>query len=290
MASVHVPLFVYVRSNAWNLSGVQGQCAGMRIAKLTVMVLVMAGGPVAGQTLTFEAASVKPSMSGDLRMRGGTRGRIYNAVNLPLRRLIATAYDLQLEEFRLIGDLPLLSQRFDVTATMPENASPRQVPMMLRALLADRFTLVVHTETRDASVMELRMVRSDGRLGPGLRRSSVDCVAAEGAGRAIPLPEPGQQPACESEIGDGIRGRGQPIPSLARMLSLFVQRRVLDGTGLAGGFDFDLKFDGAASGPGVDSSGALVTALQEQLGLRLESVRQPVEFIVIDRVEMPTPD
>jgi uncharacterized protein (TIGR03435 family) len=262
----------------------------MRIAKLTVMVVVMAGGPVAGQTPTFEAASVKPSMSGDLRMRGGTRGRSYTAVNLPLRRLIATAYDLQVEEFRLVGDLPLLSQRFDVTATMPENASPRQVSMMLRALLGDRFKLVVHTETREASVLELRMDRRDGRFGPALRTAAVDCEALEAAGRTVPPAEPGQQPMCEREIGDGIRGRGQPMSSLARMLGLFVQRRVLDGTGLSGGFDFDLKFEGAAGGPGVDASSALMTALQEQLGLKLESVRAPVEFIVIDRVEAPTPD
>jgi uncharacterized protein (TIGR03435 family) len=257
------------------------------IVSIVIVAVTSAG---RGQPMTFDAASVKPNTSGDLRIRGGTRGRTYSAVNLPLRRLVATAYELQLEEFRLVGDLPLLSQRFDVTATIPENASPRHVPLMLRTLLADRFKLVVHTETREASVLELRMERGDGRLGPGLRRASVDCVAAETAGGASPVAEPGQPSICEREIGDSIRGRGQPMSSLARMLSLFVQRRVLDGTGLAGGFDFDLKFEGAAGGPGVESSGALVTALQEQLGLKLESVRAPVEFIVIDRVEAPTPD
>jgi uncharacterized protein (TIGR03435 family) len=259
-------------------------------ALIVSVVIVTIASAVRGQPTAFDAASVKPNTSGDVRMRGGTRGRTYNAVNLPLRRLIATAYELQLEEFRLVGEQPLLSQRFDVTATIPENASPRQVPIMLRALLADRFKLVVHAETREAPVLELRMERGDGRLGPGLRRASLDCAAAEAAGRAIPPPEPGQQPMCESEIGDGIKGRGQPMPSLARMLSVFMGRRVLDGTGLAGGFDFDLQFEGAAGGPGVESSGALVTALQEQLGLKLESVRQPVEFIVIDRVEAPTAD
>ncbi len=93
---------------------------------------------------------------------------------------------------------------------------------------------------------------------------------------------------CESEIGDSIKGRGQPLSSLARMLTVFVQRRVEDKTGLSGGFDFELQFEGAAAGPGVDSSSALVTALQEQLGLRLESIRAPVEFVVVDRIEAPT--
>ena len=74
------------------------------------------------------------------------------------------------------------------------------------------------------------------------------------------------------------------------MLTVFVQRRVVDRTGLAGGFDFDLQFDGAATGPGVDSTSALITALQEQLGLKLESTRAPVEFVVVDSVQAPTPD
>src|SRR5688572_14213854 len=89
-----------------------------------VIAVVVAGSSVSSQMQTFEAASVKPNTSGDLRVRGGTRGRAYNAVNMPLRRIIATAYDLQLEEFRLVGDQPLLAERFDITATIPENASP----------------------------------------------------------------------------------------------------------------------------------------------------------------------
>jgi uncharacterized protein (TIGR03435 family) len=255
---------------------------------LTFILAVVASGPVAGQSPTFEAASVKPNTSGDFRVRGGTQGRIYTAVNMPLRRIVATAYELQLEAFRLVGDQALLSDRFDITATFPEAATVRDVPAMLRALLAERFTLVVHTETRDASVFALVVARRDGRPGPGLRQAALDCVAAQAAGRIIGPPEPGQQPLCESEIGDRIKGRGQPLSSLARMLTVFVQRRVEDRTGLSGGFDFELQFEGAAAGPGVDSSGALITALQEQLGLRLESIRAPVEFIVIDSVEALT--
>jgi uncharacterized protein (TIGR03435 family) len=223
-------------------------------------------------------------------MRGGARGRAYNAVNMPLRRIIATAFELQAEGFRLVGDLPLLAERFDITATIPEGASPRQIPAMLRGLLAERFKLVVHTETRDTPVLSLTLARRDGRLGPKLRRAAVDCVAAEAAGRAIPPPEPGQQATCESEVSDGIRGRGQPLRSLAAMLTVFVQRRVVDNTGLTGGFDFDVQFYGAAAGPGVDASSALITELQEQLGLKLESTRAPVEFMVVDAIERPTPN
>ena len=256
------------------------------LALLTVAVLIST--PAAGQAPAFEAASVKPNTSGDFRMRGGIQGRIYTAVNMPLRRIVATAYELQLEGFRLVGDQALLSDRFDITATFPESATARDVPAMLRTLLAERFKLAVHTETRDASVFALVLARRDGRLGPKLRQAALDCVAAAAGGRAIPQPEPGQPPVCESEISDSIKGRGQPLSSLARMLTVFVQRRVEDKTGLSGGFDFELQFEGAAAGPGVDSSSALVTALQEQLGLRLESIRAPVEFVVVDHIEAPT--
>ena len=258
------------------------------LALLTVAVLLSI--PAAGQPPVFEAASVKPNTSGDFRMRGGIRGRNYNAVNLPLRRIVAAAYQLELEGFRLVGSQSLLNDRFDVTATVPETASPRQFPAMLRTLLAERFKLAVHTETREAAVFALVLARRDGRPGPKLRQAALDCVAAAAAGRAIPQPEPGQPPVCESEISDSIKGRGQPLSSLARMLTVFVQRRVEDKTGLTGGFDFDLQFDAAATGPTVDAASNVITALQEQLGLRLESVRAPVEFVVIDRIEQPTPD
>lgn len=262
---------------------------GIRPGAVLIAAVIIAS-PVAGQTPTFEAASVKPNTSGDLRIRGGVRGRAYSAVNMPLRRIIAAAYELQLEDFRLDGDQSLLADRFDITATLPEKAAPRDVPAMLRALLGDRFKLVVHTETRDAPVLALGLARRDGRFGPALRQASDDCAAIEAMGRAIPQPEPGQPAICESEIGDRIKGRGQPIGVLARMLTPFMQRRVLDKTGLTGGFDFDLQFEGASAGPGIDSGRALITALREQLGLELESTRAPVEFVVIDAVWPPTPD
>jgi uncharacterized protein (TIGR03435 family) len=258
------------------------------LTHLTLALGVLVSGQVVGQTPTFEAASVKPNTSGDFRVRGGTQGRIYTAVNMPLRRIVATAYEVQLESFRLVGDQALLSDRFDITATFPESATARDVPAMLRALLAERFKLVVHAETREAPIFALVVARRDGQPGPGLHQAALDCVAAQAAGRIIPPPEPDQQPLCESEISDRIRGRGQPLSSLARMLTVFVQRRVEDRTGLSGGFDFELQFEGAAAGPGIDSSGALITALQEQLGLRLESIRAPVEFIVVNGVEAPT--
>ena len=259
--------------------------------------------PAAGQTPAFEAASVKLNTSGDLRIRAGTRGRTYTAVNTPLRGIVAAAYELQFEGFRLVTeqrglktplyDASIMDQRFDITATIPEAGTPRDVPAMLHALLVDRFKLAAHSETREAPVFALVLARRDGRPGPGLRQAALDCVAAAAAGRVIPPPEPGQPAICETEISDRIRGRGQPLSSLARMLTVFVQRRVVDRSGLSGGFDFDLQFEAGATGPTgptVDAASNVITALQEQLGLRLESTRAPVEFVVVDRIEQPTPD
>lgn len=275
-------------STVGTFSQSNGNAVVMGQLRLVILaVTVVAVCHAIGQVPAFEAASVKPNTSGDVRMRGGTQGRIYSAVNMPLRRIVAAAYQLELEAFRLIGSQPLLANRFDVTATIPEGVSPRQVPAMLRTLLIDRFKLITHTETRETSVFALVPARRDGRLGPGLRQATLDCVAAQAAGRIIPQPELGQ-PLCESEVSDSIKGRGQPLSSLARMLSVFLQRRVEDRTGLAGGFDFDLRFEAAATGPTVDAASNVITALQEQLGLRLESVRAVMEFVVIDSIEAPT--
>jgi uncharacterized protein (TIGR03435 family) len=237
----------------------------------TVVAAVLIVCPMFSQGPTFDAASITPNTSADSRRRAGTQGRLYAAVNVPLRRIVAAAYELELEDFRLVGDHPLLSLRFDITGTLPESATPREVPAMLRTLLAERFTLVVHTETREAAVLALTVARRDGRLGPKLVRSA-----------------DGVKP--ESQISDSIKGRAQQVSSLARMLSMFMQRRVVDKTGLNGAFDFDLQFDGLASGPSIDASTALITAIQEQLGLKLESIRAPVDFVIIDAIEPPTPN
>jgi len=269
------------------------------VVLLTLTAAVVLAGAALGQAPAFEAASVKPNRSGEFRMRAGTQGRIYTAVNMPLRRVVAAAYELDLEPFRLVTEprgpkTPLydsiLGSRFDITATIPESASRRQVPAMLRTLLAERFKLVVHTEPREAPVFALMLARRDGRPGPGLREAALDCVAAQAEGRIIPAPEPGKEAQCESEISGSIKGRGQPLSSLARMLSVFLERRVEDRTGLTGGFDFDLQFESAPTGATVDAAGSIITALQEQLGLRLESMRASIEFVVVDGIEALSPD
>jgi uncharacterized protein (TIGR03435 family) len=257
-----------------------------------------------GDTATFEVTSVRLNKSGLPTMNLGRpfKGRTYSAKNAPIRNIIGLAYGIPparvaggpswlgapSTDMRFIG-----GDRFDITATLPSGDDPDQIPSMLRKLLRDRFNLVVHRENRDSPVYALVVDRADGRLGPRLRKVSFDCEAAQAAGTLIPAPKPGERSPCEREVGGEIVGRGQRLSELARMVSLFTDRPVIDRTSLNGGFDFDLKFPELetsidATGPRTDPASFIFTAVQVQLGLKLESTRGVLEFIVVDRVEHPT--
>src|SRR5262249_31121787 len=137
--------------------------------------------------VTFEVASVRANRSGGLGMPSGTKGRTYTAKNIALRNLIAAAY--QAATARVLGgpewvgaasvDMRLVGgHRFNFLPLFPEATTAGQVPEMLRNLLADRFKLTVHTEAREAPLYSLVVARNDGRLGPQLRKASIDCDAA----------------------------------------------------------------------------------------------------------------
>jgi uncharacterized protein (TIGR03435 family) len=175
---------------------------------------------------------------------------------------------------------------------------------MIRALLAERFKLTVHNETKDLPIYALVMARSDGRLGPELHRSETDCAAlmAAGRGRGAPPapPQPGAPMPCGVRIGPGnLAAGGAALSQVASSLSMFVGRVVLDRTGLTGAFDINLTWTpdqmpqrppGAPDLP-IDPNGpSIFTAVQEQLGLKLDSARGPVEMLVIDRAEHPVED
>jgi bla regulator protein blaR1 len=257
----------------------------------------------------FEVASVKPNHSGDgpnrLALQPG--GRI-TAENMALRNLVRFAF--QLQDFQLVGGPDWIAkERFDVVAkaehdivpTPPGTTGPGQ--LMLRSLLADRFKLAIHQEKRELPVYALVVARSDGRLGPQLQRSAVDCQAIVTAqlGRGGPAPMVNGRPQCGMRNAPGnLIGGGFPLSQLVTALSQFAQRTVVDRTGLTGNFDVELHWTpeqlltpppGAPPLPPVDPNGpSLFTAVQEQLGLKLESTKDSVEVLVIDHVEHPTPD
>jgi uncharacterized protein (TIGR03435 family) len=181
---------------------------------------------------------------------------------------------------------------------------PQEALLMLRSLLEERFKLVAHREAREMPIFELVVARKDGRLGPGLHKSSVDCDALFAGGRAAAPPspplQPNEAPPCRM-IGGPARtiAAGVTMQQLAANLSNHLQRFVVDKTGLNERFDFNIgwtpdQLPTSAPPPGippVDPNGPpLVTALQEQLGLKVEAARGPVDVLVIDGVEHPTPD
>jgi uncharacterized protein (TIGR03435 family) len=263
--------------------------------------------------LEFEVASVKPNKSGDGRvMLGMAPGGRFTATNVTLRMLIRNAY--QLQDFQIAGGPNWLnSDHFDIVAKADRDVAPAQpggppgpLQMMLRALLADRFKLAAHNETRDMPIYALVLARSDGKLGPQLHPSATDCAAIMAANRARggpPAFPEAARPPCGMRMGPGqMSGGAFPLSQLASTLSVIVQRVVIDRSGLTGAYDFDLTWTpdqtlqgqpppGAPAPPPIDPNGpSIFTALQEQLGLKLDSQRGPVDVLVIDKAEPPTPD
>lgn len=241
----------------------------------------------------FEVASVKQNRSGSpQRGMGFQPGGRFRATNMTLRGIVAAAYGTPepLPLFRVLeGPGWIDADRFDIEAIAgSEFAETQSRPgwtvrgeLMLRTLLADRFRLVARQETRDLPAYALVMARSDGRLGQQLRRSTDDCQ------NAAPIPcggFGGNQP-------NRVSGRHLTLDQLARFIMLnAVDRPVVNRTGLEGNFSLDLDYT-RTLGPNVtptDSEPSIFTALQEQLGLRLQPIMLPLEVVIIDRVEQPT--
>jgi bla regulator protein BlaR1 len=266
---------------------------------------------------TFEVASIKINTSGDGRVAFQNQPGRFVATNVTLRLLIRNAY--QLQDFQISGGPSWIgSDHFDVVAKIENGEArdplsagrqdptrPTRLQLMIRALLAERFQLAVHTETKELPVYALVLARTDGRLGPELRRSDTDCAApfgaARGRGGAPPPPQSsGGNLQCGIRVGPGSMSvGGVSLSQLANSLSMFTGRVVLDRTGLTGAFDANLTWTpdqmpqrppGAPDLP-IDPNGpSLFTAVQEQLGLKLDSQKGPVEILVIDRAEHPTQD
>jgi bla regulator protein blaR1 len=259
---------------------------------------------------SFEVASIKPNRSGDgfINMQVLAGGRV-NIQNMPVAELIRIAYGVQ--PFQIDGGPGwVTADRFDVAAKaeteFPPGGPGQALQPMMRSLLVERFGLRVRRETKEMPIYALTLARSDGRLGPKLNPSTVDCAAVRGrgAGRGGPPapPGPGERPECGFFGRPGsIAAGGVPLDQVAQMLSGRVRRTVVNKTGLAGNYSFDIEFTpdqmpppGAVAPLGaapIDPNGpSIFTALQEQLGLKLDSQRGPVEMLVIESVSRPTPD
>jgi uncharacterized protein (TIGR03435 family) len=283
--------------NSMRISSVVMKCVAS-------FLIACAGGRALAQAQAqkFEVASVKPNTSGERNISIGMEpGGRFTARNVPLRLLILNAYRLQ--DFQLVGGPDwIASERFDITAkgygdfTPPTPGGPAGgAQLMMRSLLEERFQLATHQETRTLPIYALVLAREDKKLGPQLKVSPVDCVALAGVrrqGGPPPAFAPGEPRPCSTRMAPGmLSANGFPISNLAQTLSQSVGRFVVDRTGLTGNFDVELSWAPDQGPQGGDVTGASIfTALQEQLGLKLESTRGPVDVTVIDRVERPTPD
>lgn len=252
----------------------------------------------------FDVASIKPAaptehfMFGVRLMPGGG----INAANVTLKLLIQNAYGV--DDFQISGGPGWIeTARYNIEAKPDSPADPNEWREMLKNLLADRFRLVLHRETRETPVYALVLARKDGKLGSGMIESKQGGCVARDSSKPLRPPGPGEPPFC----GNVLMGASQLIATastagdMAPMLSRIVRRKVIDKTGLTGKYDFTLKYTpdenqrAMMSPPGMpppapaDSSGpTLFTALQEQLGLKLEPRKAPVEIFVIDRAEKPS--
>jgi uncharacterized protein (TIGR03435 family) len=286
----------------------------MRGVLLAVVVAASMAIPRA-QTATappsFEVASIRQNRDGSVPQKFDWQhgGRV-TVTAYPLFQLIRIAYNsnsIQTEGQIVGGPSWLKSDRFDLVAKAngsldaDETGRPTLLIAMLRSLLEDRFHVRVHTELRDALVYFLALANKDGRLGPQLHRSAQeDCRGPVGT-----LVPPDSTHWCGWRGGGTGRYTIQGL-TMADMATGFagtwtVGRPVLDRTGLSGRWDAQIDFvptflpgpnaDSAPiPNPAADSGPSMLSAMRDQLGLKLEAARAKVEYLVIDRVERPTPD
>jgi uncharacterized protein (TIGR03435 family) len=275
---------------------------------IAILVLVAGGAFASAQSpatppggLAFEVASIRPNKSGSTSSStdDGIPGR-YTATNVTLRMSISSAYGLNpfRDRDRLVGPAWIDQDRFDIAAR-GSNTSRQQVPQMLQGLLTERFNLRLHTEMREQPVYALVLAGSGGKMGPGLKPAT-ECDKSPGggsAGSASAAAAPAPLIPCGTRsFSDGrgsmLTGGAIRMVDLAGNLTGPAERVVIDRTGLAGTYNVELRY----ARPNLQSAGqdgglpVLFTALQEQLGLKLEPLRAPVEVFVIDRIEQPTPD
>jgi uncharacterized protein (TIGR03435 family) len=257
------------------------------IATLILSSAAAAQDPAAKVLPQFEVATIKPSApitDGRVRIAmGGDPGRI-NYQGLPIKMILARAFDIK--DYQISGPDWLDSERFDVMAKIPEGVSREQVPAMLQALLAERFKMTFHRDKKEMGIYALIVAKG------GVKMKALE-ESAEGVGQM-------------QMMGRGHFTSKLTLAGLADFLSRWVDRPVLDMTDTKANYDIKLDWTpepgqggmkgvggpqgpprgGEEGGSNPDTAGpSLFTAVQEQLGLKLESRKAPVDLLVIDHIE-----
>jgi uncharacterized protein (TIGR03435 family) len=224
---------------------------------------------------TFEVASVRSNPEsgppGDIPVNAENSPGHFAMRDKPLRYFIEWAYDLK--DYQIAGpDWINLDQRFDITANAPGPASNDQMRPMLQALLAERFQMKSHFEKHDLNVYAL--IRGKGE--PNLKKA-----------------DPSAAPSLGGRGGSGVQFHNFPLSRLTFLLTRRMDRPVLDLTGLQGNFDYTVDLSGLGNKPGssgYDGEGrSIFQAIQEDMGLKLDPRKSPVDVLVIDSVnKVPT--
>jgi uncharacterized protein (TIGR03435 family) len=272
--------------------------------------------------LTFEVASIKPAApqamrSARLRSTGGPGTPdpgLIRFIDASLAGLIMRAYDVQ--SFQLSGPSWMDSNRFDISAKVPAGATQKDVDMMLRNLLADRFKLMLHEASKEAPRYELVVAKGGIKMKEAVQTAAAPAEGADGHPPGPPprgkdglLRTPHGELGIQATANGRMRMQGDAV-TMARVadtLGSALGRPVVDKTGLTGAYDVMLDFSPEGmglgpKGPGAggdnpaeapresnDSGSTIFTALQGQLGLKLESRKGPVLLLVVDTVDkMPT--
>lgn len=237
----------------------------MRVVCAIVFLCISAS----AQQVEFEVVSVKPNNSHSYNMGIEDNKGMWRATNITPKMLIVNAYEIL--EDQLLG-VPSWadSERFDIQGKYEDqpgpNAGQRRELLRLQSLLADRFQFKMHRETREGKGYFLVVAKN----GPKLTPASVPQGMTASPGH--------------------MEFKGTTIEMLARNLASRVHGPVMDHTGLTGRYDLTIDYDPdpMGSGPSDSPKPSLFTALQEQVGLKLEPTKAPIEMLVIDRIERPT--
>jgi len=269
---------------------------GVRLITVLTGLFLVVAGSARGQASAreeFEVAAVKPFAPysngwWDVRTEGGPGTSDPNRIryfNLTFKSLLATAYGV--ENFMISGPAWLDSERCVIEATIRPGATKAQVNQMLQNLLLDRFKTTLHRETRTGPVYDLTVVKKGPKLrefvenAPAPADGTLSTTEKDGFIRIRPGPLP-------VAWGDGhIRGGGQTVSELVNYLSSELKAPVVDKTGLTGRYDYNLEFSRAPSATDnlADSAPDFITAVRDQLGLKLESKKAPIDLLVIDHIE-----
>ena len=232
---------------------------------------------------------------------GAQPGGRFVMVNGTAQTLISFAYNVRLDELIVGAPEWTRAETYDVNAKAPNPApSLDQLRLMVRTLLRERFNLRATQTQEERPIYRLVLARADGRLGLKLHKAEIDCDVLRAhiaAGKAPPLrppPATGAVTPCTTRSRPAsMESGGTTMAALATMLTGMVRRPVTDNTGLKGYFTYEIEYEpiGFDEPHGEPSKlPSIFTALQEQLGLRLDAARAPVDVLVIDRIERPTPD